>query len=320
MLLDIRHQTEYRYSAPVRESLMETRMQPRKTPRQRLISFDLHVEPAAQVFSYTDSLGNNVHHFDVPAPHPVLGITAHMVVETTAPPPLPDALAAGDWEKLAGEGLRGECFDYLRPHGFAAPSEKLAAFCVTHDLNDPQRFDPLTAVLRLSDRLSAGMAYSPGVTEADSPIDLALEGNSGVCQDFSHIMIAICRGWGIPARYISGYLFTDREADRSRPDASHAWVEVFLPGLRWVGVDPVNNSLAGERHVAVAWGRDYGDVPPSRGVFKGDAESELFVAVSTARTDEAAGDLELVRALRARPFREPRGAPDAAYREYQQQQ
>ncbi|MEI7932288.1 MAG: transglutaminase family protein [Alphaproteobacteria bacterium] len=319
MLLDIRHQTEYRYSAPVRESQMEVRMQPRTTLRQRLVSFELSVEPAAQVFSYVDHLGNIVQHFDVAQPHDGLMLNAHMLVETGAPPPLPEALEQGAWEQILSDKTRSECFDFLRPHGFAAPSEKLADFSAALDLDEPGKVDPLTAVRRLTERLYEGLAYSPGVTEADSPIDLALDQRSGVCQDFTHIMIAICRGWGVPARYISGYLFTDREHDRSRPDASHAWVETFLPGLGWVGFDPVNNAIAGERHVAVGWGRDYSDVPPSRGVFKGDADSELFVAVSTARTDEAVGEMELIKTLRSRSTREVRTPPGAAYREYQQQ-
>src|SRR5262249_22590678 len=130
----------------------------------------------------------------------------------------------------------------------------------------------------------------------DSPIDLALEAKKGVCQDFAHIMIAICRAWGVPARYVSGYLFTDRDGDRSDPDATHAWVEVFLPSLRWVGIDPTNNILAGERHVAVAVGRDYGDVPPSRGVYKGEADSELDVAVSVTRAKAATVDPEFLPA------------------------
>ena len=320
MLLEIRHQTEYRYSAPVRESLMELRMQPQKTGRQRLVSYELTVDPHAQVFAYTDSFRNTVQHFDVPHPHERLMISARTLVETSTPVIVPETLDAAEWNALAGDGVRGEWFDFLQPHGYTTPSEKLAAFSKDLDLNDPRRFDPLSAVRRLSERIYEEIAYAAGVTEADSPIDLALDQRSGVCQDFSHIMITLCRQWGVPARYVSGYLYTDREHDRSRPDASHAWVEVFLPSLRWVGFDPTNNLITGERHVAVAWGRDYGDVPPSRGVFKGDAESELFVAVATGPASEPPTDLELHRAGRSRPSKETRAQPDAAYREYQQQQ
>src|SRR4051812_32413127 len=133
MLLDIRHQTEYRYSGPVRESQMEARMQPRKTPRQRLVSFELTVDPAAQVFSYVDSFGNTVQHFDVAPPHKGLTLSARTVVETSMPPALPDSLALEAWDLLADGQIRGENFEFLRPHGFAAPSEKLAAFSASLD-------------------------------------------------------------------------------------------------------------------------------------------------------------------------------------------
>ena len=115
-------------------------------------------------------------------------------------------------------------------------------------------------------------------------------------------MIAICRGWGMPARYVSGYLFTDRKAgDRSDPDATHAWVEVFLPSLRWVGFDPTNNIAAGERHIACAVGRDYSDVPPSRGVYKGEAESELAVGVTVRKARAAVTEPEFLRISQPAP-------------------
>jgi transglutaminase-like putative cysteine protease len=145
-------------------------------------------------------------------------------------------------------------------------------------------------------------AYEAGVTRADSPIDDVLKARRGVCQDFAHVMLAICRGWGIPARYVSGYLFTDRKAgDRSDPDATHAWVEVFLPTLRWVGFDPTNNILAAERHIACAVGRDYSDVPPSRGVYKGEAESELAVGVTVRKARAAVSEPEFLRISQPAP-------------------
>jgi transglutaminase-like putative cysteine protease len=300
---------------------MELWMQPQKTGRQRLVSFELQIDPAAHTFSSADLHGNAVYHFDVPHPHDLLTIRAHAAVETSPPPLLPDALDMGEWDRLKSEFIKGDCFDFLRPHGFAAPSKLLDAFVAEHDLEDLRRTDPLTAMRRLNEIIYTAFAYLPGVTEADSPIDHALETRSGVCQDFAHIMITLCRQWGVPARYVSGYLFTDRAShDRSDPDATHAWVEVFLPSLRWVGFDPTNNLLAGERHVAVAIGRDYNDVPPSRGVYKGDADSELFVAVSIGRAKQVTVEPELMRSGgRAKPDAR-RPTPDAAYREYQQQQ
>ena len=296
MLLEVRHVTRYHYAAPVRESVMEVWMQPQKTPRQRLTSFELDLDPAAQVFSYADPFGNAVYHFDVPQPHDQLTITARSVVETTAPEDLPEALDIGEWDRLRSDRVVGENFDFLQRQGFCIETDALRSFASDHGLDRLRDRDPLTAVRRLSETIYDAFDYEPGVTDAESPIDLALSARRGVCQDFAHIMITLCRSWGIPARYVSGYLFTDREGgDRSDPDASHAWLEVFLPSTRWIGFDPTNNSLAGERHVSAAIGRDYADVPPSRGVYKGEAESQLAVGVNVRRARPTAGEPEFMR-------------------------
>ena len=296
MLLEIRHVTQYQYDVPVRESVMEVWMQPQKGSGQRLISFDLEVEPAAQLFSYADTFGNAVYHFDVPQPHDRLTIVAHSAVETQAPQPLPEALDNGEWDRLRSDFVRGECFDFLRPHGFVHPSAALLAFMEQRHIASLRARDPLTAVRELNRIIYDTFAYDQAVTDADSPIDHALEARSGVCQDFAHIMIAICRQWGVPARYVSGYLFTDRKSgDRSATDATHAWVEVFLPSTRWIGFDPTNHSETGERHVAAAIGRDYGDVPPSRGVYKGDTDSQLSVGVSVRKAKAALTEPEFMR-------------------------
>jgi transglutaminase-like putative cysteine protease len=198
--------------------------------------------------------------------------------------------------------VRGESFDFLRPHGFAVETRALRDFMAEKDLAGPRARDPLTAVRELSRCVYDSFGYEAGVTRADSPIDDVLKARAGVCQDFAHVMIAICRSWGIPARYVSGYLFTNRKAgDRSDPDATHAWVEVFLPSLRWVGFEPTNNIVACERHVACAIGRDYSDVPPSRGVYKGEAESELAVGVTVRRARAAIAEPEFLRTSQSAP-------------------
>ncbi len=302
MLLDVRHVTQYHYDAFVRESVMELWMQPQKSASQRLVSFELEVEPPAQMFSYADNYGNAVYHFDVPQPHERLTIVARSQVETTVPPELPEALDQGEWDRARSDFVRGECFDFLQPHGFAVSTPALQKFIEDREVNALKRYDPLTSVRALSTLLYKAFDYEPGVTTADSPIDHALESGRGVCQDFAHIMIAICRGWGLPARFVSGYLFTDRKAgDRSDPDATHAWVEVYLPSLRWVGFDPTNNIVAAECHVACAVGRDYSDVPPTRGVYKGEAESELAVGVSVRRARTAVSEPEFLRLSQSAP-------------------
>lgn len=142
--------------------------------------------------------------------------------------------------------------------------------------------DPLGTLRQLSRDVYASFEYSPKSTRVDSPIDEALETRRGVCQDFAHIFIALARQIGIPSRYVSGYLLHAADsADRSSDGATHAWVEVLLPDLAWVGFDPTNDLIAGDRHIRVAIGRDYADVPPTRGVFKGISavRSELAVSV-----------------------------------------
>ena len=296
MLFDIRHVTQYNYDDTVRESVMELWMQPRAAHGQNLITFDLEVDPTVKVFTYIDPWGNTVRHFDVPHPHRRLTITSHSLVETDAPPPLPGTVDPSEWALLSGDQIKSECWDFLKPHGFALTTAALRKFTADRFIDDMKALDPLSAMRALNTILYKALDYEAGVTAADSPIDEALEAGRGVCQDFAHIMIAICRGWGVPARYISGYLATNRDrGDRSNPQATHAWLEVYLPSLRWVGFDPTNNVLAGERHIAVAIGRDYSDVPPSRGVFKGDAESQLSVGVSIHQADAASIEPEFLR-------------------------
>ncbi len=317
MLLEIRHVTQYKYAVPVRESTMEIWMQPQKNLRQRLVSFDLDLDPPSQLFSYADSFGNAVYHFDVPQPHDQLTITARAAVESQAPARLPTSLDMGEWERLKSEFLKGENFDFLHPHGFARETDGLKHYEAEHDIDGLRRFDPLTAVLALNKAIYDSFAYETGVTRADSPIDVVLKARKGVCQDFAHVMVTICRAWGVPARYVSGYLFTDRKrGDRSDPDATHAWVEVFLPSLRWIGLDPTNNTIAGERHIACAIGRDYSDVPPSRGVYKGEADSRLDVGVSVRRARAAMTDPQFLRVSKPGPPLSRRVEPNvAAYEE-----
>jgi transglutaminase-like putative cysteine protease len=321
MLLEVRHVTQYQYDQTVRESVMEVWMQPQRGVSQRLVSFELELDPAAQLFSYADPFGNAVYHFDVPQPHDRLTITARSAVETQAPAALPDALDQGEWDRLRSDFVRGDNFEFLHPHAFARETPALHAFLADKDLNRLRHRDPLTAVRLLSKAIYESFEYEAGVTRADSPIDHVLETRKGVCQDFAHVMIATCRSWGIPARYVSGYLFTDKKADRSDPDATHAWVEVFLPSLRWIGFDPTNNIDAGERHIACAVGRDYSDVPPSRGVYKGEAESTLAVGVTVRRARAAISEPEFLRISQPSPGRSgQRRSSFGAFAQEQQRQ
>jgi transglutaminase-like putative cysteine protease len=283
MFYSIRHVTKFRYSAPISESVMEVRMQPRSEVNQRGLSFALSLNPRARLTSYRDHLGNVVHHFDIPGRHNQLTIKATAIVEI-APLVLPDALDADAWEALDALVTDGDYLEMLMPSQFARPTEPLRE--LARELKLERRSDPLSVLRELNAQIHDGFDYAPQSTQVDSPIDEALSNRKGVCQDFAHIMTALVREMGIPCRYVSGYLFHRTEnRDRSAQDATHAWIEALLPELGWVGFDPTNNLVASERHIRAAIGRDYADVPPTRGVFKGEAQTELSVAVQVSESD-----------------------------------
>jgi transglutaminase-like putative cysteine protease len=289
MYYSIRHLTKFRYSEHVSESLMEARMQPRSDGPQRCLSFQLMVQPKARVQFYRDYLGNTVHHFDVPERHKQLSIVADALVDVRPAPALPKALSQSSWDELEDMIAAGDYIEMLMPSQFGQSTELLEQFARELGVESREKArqsDPLEFVLNLNALLYSKISYVPRSTRVDSPIDHALESRQGVCQDFAHVMIGLTRRVGIPCRYVSGYLF-HRAGDKTRSaeGATHAWVETLLPGLGWVGLDPTNNVLAGERHVRTSVGRDYADVPPTKGVFKGSADSQLLVAVHVAPSD-----------------------------------
>ncbi len=287
MLYTIRHVTRFRYDSPISESVMEVRKQPLSDGAQRCVSFEISTKPRAKVHSYTDSMGNTVHHFDVPQAHVQLEITTQALVESLVEPPAADFVLNHEaWQMIDQQVASGMAWDYSQPSRFVQYSPLLRQFAA--ELNLTRDPDPLTLVRRLNSAINERLDYAQDSTDVDSTIDHALELRSGVCQDFTHIMLSVLRLIGIPSRYVSGYLFHRVENTRERlsADASHAWIEAWLPDLGWVGFDPTNNVLAGNRHLRVAVGRDYSDVPPTHGIFKGGARSKLEVAVQVRRADE----------------------------------
>lgn len=272
------HDTIFSYDNPVRESIMEVRLQPRDDERQRCQHFNLTVTPRTMMYSFRDALDNSVHHFNITVPVTSLLVRAESMVEVLPCPVLPSQLAADSWQAL--DTLQNDpLLDMLLPSQFAQPTSLLRAFMQRHQIT--RGSDPLSTVSNISTLLFDTITYTPQSTSVDSPIDVVLTQQKGVCQDISHVMIAICRTLGIPSRYVSGYLYHRRDDhDRSQSDATHAWVEVWLPELGWVGIDPTNRIWAGERHIRIAIGRDYADVPPTRGVYRGQANEHLDVVVS----------------------------------------
>lgn len=287
MFYSIRHSTRFRYSDSVRQSVMEVMMHPRSEGGQSVRQFELTTDPRARIFARRDFLGNIVHHFNIPGAHSALSIVTETLVEVSAPRLLPLSGHPGDWITLDETVRNGDYWDFINPSRFSQPTPALREFA--KEIGLARRDDPISLVQWLNRTIYEKFSYVPQFTRADSPIDEALSSRKGVCQDFSHIMIALLRELKIPARYVSGYLYhrTGTE-DRSVADATHAWCEVLLPGYSWVGLDPTNNLLATERHIRTAVGRDYSDVPPTRGNYiklRGKGKGEMKVAVHVTPAD-----------------------------------
>ena len=298
MYYSIKHSTHFRYAEVVNESITEVRMHPRSDQAQRCSNFILRVSPRAKIHHHRDFFGNLVHHFDTPRSHSQLSILSNAVVEMLDAPQIPLSLEEFHWAEIDEATRLGAYYFELAPSPLTQTTGLLRN--LARELNvDRRRNDPLGLLRELNSAINGYFDYSPRSTDVDSPIDVALSLKKGVCQDFAHIMITIVREFlHIPCRYVSGYLFhAVEEHDRSAEDATHAWVEAWLPGLGWVGFDPTNNLIAGERHIRVAIGRDYQDVPPTRGVVKGNAESEITVAVEVKPCAAPVSDLDNIEAI-----------------------
>ena len=288
MFYSIRHSTRFRYSEPIRQSVMEVMMQPRSENTQSVRQFELTTDPRTRIFARRDFLGNIVHHFDIPGAHSALAIIAESLVEVDEPGLLPQIDASATWDEL-DKLVRGQDYwDYLMPSKFCHSTDLLQQF--ETEIGAAREGTPLEMVTHLNDAVFESFDYVQQYTRADSPIDVALEARKGVCQDFTHIMIAMLRDLGIPARYVSGYLYHRKDTDdRSVADATHAWFEALLPGegpgSGWVGFDPTNKLYATERHIRTAIGRDYSDVPPTHGIYRGKTKAELRVSVHVAPAD-----------------------------------
>ncbi len=276
--LRVRHRTHFRYTEPVCEAVMTLYKQPKGDASQHVETFDIRTSPRAVLHPYEDCFGNAACFFDIPGEHDELRVEAQSVV-AIHPREQDIEEASPGWDAMVTLESGG-LWHFLNPTPLTAPTALLASFVKEHGIE--RRDTPLASLRRLTRKLHETIAYDPGATLVHSPVDHALENRRGVCQDYAHIMLAVVRGWGIPARYISGYLHVENPDD---PDArmargSHAWVECLLPGVGWIGFDPTNDTVPSGRHIRVATGRDYRDVPPTRGTFRGTADQTLQVSVS----------------------------------------
>ncbi len=271
---EIEHVSRYLYEWAVRHCVMAVCLQPQNDERQQLLRFELATDPRGPNNAEPDAFGNTKHVLNIHREHERLVITAHSIVVTLPVGEAPDALDVGAWDEIRGGAESFADWDFTHPTALTQPTEALAAFAGAHGLDAPDG-DPLTALRALMSAIHGNFKYVPGSTTVGSPIDQMLESGEGVCQDYAHVMLAVARTWGVPSRYVSGYV----DIGETRSGATHAWVECKLPGLGWVGFDPTNRCLADHRHIRIAAGRDYQDAAPTRGVLQGGGKTELDVEV-----------------------------------------
>ena len=274
----IEHVSEFRYADSAHGSLMVLRLRPRADQGQRVLDFGLEVDPLAAPILFEDAFGNACHLFNIHRTHRETTVRSRARVETSATLPVAGDAQLDGWEGLAAAADPVRFWEFLAPSQFAYPCPALDAFIAANGIG--RNAGPLSSLLELAARLHAVFRYEPGSTRVDSPIERVLETGRGVCQDYTHVMIAIARSWRIPSRYVSGYLHLEgTESEQTPAGASHSWAEFLLPEMGWVGIDPTNNSIADQRHIRIAVGRDYADAAPTRGAVFGGGESELKVQV-----------------------------------------
>ena len=276
MKLQVYHRTHHAYASPVRDSFNEARLEPVDSEQQQRQSFLLKVLPSTRLSHYYDFYHNCVHVIDLTAPHQALTVEATSVVATHELPRLPEDATPAPLSALTACARLGECYDFLQPSTYVSISPE--AWRLAVDLG-AGRTDVWQVALALLRNFGHEFTYLPAVTHVHTTMAEALRLRQGVCQDFAHVMIGLCRALAIPARYVSGYLYNGPVDQLKGAQASHAWVEVYIPGLGWRGLDPTNQQQVDRRYVKIASGRDYADVSPLRGTYRGTAQRKLSVEV-----------------------------------------
>lgn len=282
----VEHETRYVHTGRASTSQHVACLRPRVSPRLTLHDHELDVdpEPGAMV-ERVDYFGNALHQFEILTPYQEMRAVSRSLVEVWPRAEAIDPDESLPWETVRDAALAADApfdpdieFRYASPYVTLDPS--LAVFARA---SFPEGRPFIAAAVDLMRRIHTEFEFDPGSTTITTPVARVLADRHGVCQDFAHLQIGCLRALGLPARYVSGYLLTDPPPGQPRlvgADASHAWLSVRCPRVGWVDLDPTNNALPDVRHVTVAWGRDYGDVSPLRGIVLGGQRQTLHVGVS----------------------------------------
>ena len=320
MILELHHETRLAYSNPVIESVTEVRMEPASDQHQSVRSFRLSTNPTAEVSRYSDGFGNRVHHFNILPSCQEIRIIAASTVETHPQPR--DAWVTPACFPLDRNTLEPESLGFINMGGPVRRTPRLDELVET--LRPAAGVPIAELALQMSAYINEQFEYAKYVTLASSPVDDVLKQGKGVCQDFTHLMIALLRSFDVPSRYVSGYIHRPNKESQS-----HAWCEVWLPGLGWYGVDPTNNREVNDHFVKVAVGRDFTDVQPNKGVYRGKAQEEIFVRVESRALDrlpsiswqDAPPTFEVpLTSIASRTCAQEANYGDSAHQQQQQQQ
>jgi len=289
MRLDIRYRTSFTYENLVRESQNELRACPVGDDQQELISYRVHTSPGAKIYSFTDYWGTRVDSFGLRLPHVALEVVAEASVETFQRPLL---TVAPHLDALRDPQFVDARWEYLQPSPHARWGTGVAQEAARQ--RDLVGDDVVSLVLALHRVTGARLTYARGATDVGIEVEELLAQGKGVCQDYAHLAVALCRSQGLPARYVSGYLFTrddstglDVEGGDVVNVQTHAWFEAAIPGFGWLALDPTNQQEVGVRHVKIGHGRDYDDVQPLRGVFSGSATPSVDPRVEIRRVRDS---------------------------------
>jgi transglutaminase-like putative cysteine protease len=271
MKWEIIHRTSYVYASPVHDSFNEVRLQPFSNATQTVEHFLLKVLPAARLRHHHDFFSNVVHHFEISEPHATLLVESNLRVAMRPVPLLAETETPWPLARIGEAARETRVFDFLQESRFVELSPEVWRLAL--DITDGIA-DTWQAALALMNFVHGQLKYEPNATTVHTHARDVLKDRRGVCQDFAHVMISLCRTLKIPALYVSGYLATEAAS------ATHAWVEVLVPGVGWCPLDPTHNRQTDGAYVKIAVGRDYADVPPLAGNYKGTTDRQMQVQVS----------------------------------------
>lgn len=280
LLLSISHLTRYTYDGPVKDSFNEARLQPISDSLQQCREFRFRLDPETPVRDYPDFYTNCVHYFDVPDPHETLEVEATSLVQTM--PETRGVIPAVAPGQLKDPSIGEHYFDFLHSSEFVSLGADV--WRESLDALPDGLQDVWSDVVKVGEHIHRNYKYTPLSTNVNTRSDEVIKKKQGVCQDFAHLMIGICRTHGIPARYVSGY-FLNRHKLPGEIEASHAWIETYIPGYGWKGYDPTHRRETDTRYVKIAVGRDYSDIRPVGGTFRGKGTRNMVVEVSVQRVE-----------------------------------